>query len=142
MIRNAKIDDILDIVNIEKKVFKESLGKQFLYQEINDNPLAKYFVYELGKQVIGYIGFRYDGETSEMMNFCIDPIYQNEGYGKALLTYGIDSLIQLGTQSISLEVRKSNIKAQAIYEKLGFKKTYTRQKYYKKEDAFVYIKEV
>ncbi len=142
MIRNAKIDDIPSIVKIEKKVFKETLGEKFLYQEIQDNPLAIYYIYELGKEVIGYIGFRLDLEFAEMMNFCIAPFHQGEGYGSQLLTYALDELVHLGAKTITLEVRESNIKAQHVYQKLGFKQSHTRKKYYKKEDAFVYIKEV
>lgn len=41
-----------------------------------------------------------------------------------------------------LEVRKSNIIAQKFYEKLGFTKIYTREKYYPDnyEDAYIYEK--
>ena len=142
MIRCAKIDDIPSIIKIEKKTFKETLGEKFLFQEINDNEFSKYFVYELGSEVIGYIGFRYDLEFSEMMNFCIGPIHQGEGYGSKLLQYGIDELAKLGVKTFTLEVRQSNVKAQHIYEKNGFKASHTRKNYYKKEDAIVYIKEV
>ncbi len=142
MIRCAKIDDIPSIIKIEKKVFKETLGEKFLFQEINDNEFSKYFAYELGKEVIGYIGFRHDLEFAEMMNFCIGPNHQGEGYGSELLQYGMNELIKSGAKTFSLEVRQSNVRAQHVYEKIGFKASHTRKNYYKKEDAIVYIKEV
>ncbi len=142
MIRNATIDDIPSIIKIEKKVFKETLGEKFLYQEINDNPLALYYVYELGHEVIGYIGFRLDVEYAEMMNFCVAPSHQGDGYGTKLLSSALEKLLSLGAKITTLEVRMSNIKAQHIYEKLGFKQSHKRKKYYKNEDAIVYIKEV
>jgi ribosomal-protein-alanine N-acetyltransferase len=142
MIRCAETKDILSIVKIEKAALKETLGEKFLYQEINDNPLALYYVYELNREVIGYIGFRLDLEIAEMMNFVVLKLYQNEGYGQELIKYALNQLIKLQTKSISLEVRESNLRAQYIYEKLGFKQSHKRKKYYKNEDAIVYIKEV
>lgn len=142
MIRCARTSDIPLIVSIEKKVLKESLGNKFLFQEINLNPLAMYYVYELNREIIGYIGFRVDVGQAEMMNFVIKPTHQNEGYGQALLNHAFNELIALSVKQISLEVRKSNLRAQHLYEKLGFKHMHTRKKYYKNEDAYVYIKEV
>jgi [ribosomal protein S18]-alanine N-acetyltransferase len=43
---------------------------------------------------------------------------------------------------LTLEVRKSNKGAQALYEKFGFKKSHIRKDYYITEDAVVYVKEV
>ena len=43
--------------------------------------------------------------------------------------------------SITLEVRVSNIKAQRLYEKLGFKNTLLKKSYYSDgEDAFYMVK--
>jgi ribosomal-protein-alanine N-acetyltransferase len=123
-------------------VLNETLGEKFLYQEIQENPLALYYVYELNKEVIGYIGFRLDLDKAEMMNVVVNKLYQNEGYGQKLISYGLNQLIALDVKTISLEVRQSNLRAQHIYEKLGFKQSHLRKNYYKNEDAIVYIKEV
>lgn len=142
MIRCARTSDISEIVKIERKVLKETLGAKFLFQEINLNPLAMYYVYELHREIIGYVGFRVDVGLAEMMNFVVKKTHQNEGYGQALLHHAFNELFALGVKQISLEVRKSNLSAQYVYEKLGFKQVHVRKKYYKNEDAFVYIKEV
>jgi len=142
MIRKATVNDITYLVRIEKKVFTQSLGESFLFDELLLNPFAHYFVYELNKEVIGYIGFRAIDSNSEMMNFCMDPEYQGQGYGTEILNYSIDYLKNIGVSSVLLEVRKSNKTAQAVYEKFGFKKSHIRKNYYQNEDAFVYMKEV
>ena len=69
MIRKAIVNDINYLVKIEKKVFTESLGESFLYDEFLLNPFAHYFVYEVNKEVVGYIGFRAIDEHAEVMNF-------------------------------------------------------------------------
>lgn len=142
MIRKATVNDIAYLVRIEKKVFTQSLGESFLFDELLLNPFAHYFVYELNKEVIGYIGFRAIDSHAEMMNFCMDPEYQGQGYGAEVLNHSIEHLKSLGVTSILLEVRKSNKTAQAVYEKFGFVKSHIRKNYYQTEDAFVYIKEV
>jgi len=119
MIRKAIINDIVYLVKIEKKVFTESLGESFLYDEFLLNPFAHYFVYEINKKVVGYIGFRAIDEHAEVMNFCMDPDYQGQGFGTELFNHSVDYLKSLGVKTMLLEVRKSNKKAQAFYERFG-----------------------
>ena len=142
MIRKAEVRDIFYIAKLEKRVFKNSLGEKFLLQELTDNPFSFYFVYEKEKVVVGYIGFRVYDDQAEMMNFLIDPDYQNEGLGSELLSFCLNELHQKQVKLISLEVRKSNKKAQYIYEKFGFKLSHIRKKYYENEDGYVLVKEV
>jgi ribosomal-protein-alanine N-acetyltransferase len=142
MIRKAKIDDIPALVKIEKQVFEQSLGESFLYDEFLLNPFAHYFVYELESKVVGYIGYRAIDDQSEMMNFCVDPVYQGKKIGSEILSYTIDYLKGLGVRTILLEVRVSNEKAIKTYEKFGFRKSHMREEYYGNEDAYVFIKEV
>lgn len=142
MIRKAEVKDIFYIVKLEKKVFNQSLGEKFILQELIENPFSHYFVYEKGSEVIGYIGFRVYDNQAEMMNFAVLPDHQNEGLGTELLTHTTNYLIDLKVKMIALEVRKSNKKAQHIYEKLGFNVSHIRKKYYENEDGYVCIKEV
>jgi ribosomal-protein-alanine N-acetyltransferase len=55
----------------------------------------------------------------------------------------ITEAVARGAETISLEVRVSNLAAQAMYEKFGFVVTGTRKGYYieTKEDAFVMVAE-
>lgn len=142
MIRKAEAKDIFYIVKLEKKVFKESLGEKFILQELTDNPFSHYFVYVIESEVIGYIGFRVYDSQAEMMNFAVLPDYQDQGLGTELLSYTTKYLEKLDVKTMSLEVRKSNKRAQHIYEKLGFKLSHIRKKYYETEDGYVLIKEV
>jgi ribosomal-protein-alanine N-acetyltransferase len=142
MIRKAIPSDIFDMVKLEKSAFKTTLGEKFLLQELNDNPFGFYYVYELNKTVIGYIGFRVYDDQAEMMNFVVSVDHQDEGYGTQLLTFCLNELENKQVKTISLEVRKSNKKAQHVYEKMGFKLSHVRKKYYENEDGYVLVKEV
>jgi len=142
MIRKAKVDDINNLVSLEKKVFEQSLGESFLYDEFLLNPFAHYFVFEQEGKIIGYIGYRAIDEAAEMMNFCVDPSYQSMGIGAEILAHSIQYLKNLKVKTILLEVRVSNHKAISLYEKFGFTRKHKRINYYGNEDAFVFVKDV
>ena len=142
MIRPAKTDDIMSIVRLEKQGLRTTLGENFIYNEIVNNPFSMYFVYELNGQVIGYLGSHVIDDKAEILNFVISKLHQGNGYGSKLLDYMLDEATRVGVKTVTLEVRVSNVWAQKLYEKFGFKAAYTRVKYYRNEDAIVYIKEV
>ncbi len=142
MIRRAKEQDVWAIFRIEKDVFPSPLDLKFLIQELSDNPYAVYFVLEENQSIVAYLGFRVVDEQAEMMNFAVLKDYQSQGLGTRLLTQCLKELAQMGVKMLSLEVRRSNHKAQHLYEKEGFVKSHIRKEYYPNEDAFVYVKEV
>lgn len=134
---------IFSVVQLEKKVFGQTLGETFLLEELTNNPLADYFVYELNQQIIGYIGLRIDLEHAEVMNFLIDPNYQHQGYGQEIITFMIQRLKTKQVKTLVLEVRRTNQKARDFYLKNGFIKSHIRKGYYDNhEDAIVYLKEL
>ena len=66
-----------------------------------------------------------------------------KGIASSLLSNIYSFCINNGIIKILLEVRKSNIIAQNLYEKQGFKKISERKKYYDNiEDAYIYEKEL
>lgn len=139
MIRKMTTDDIFKIVNLEEKIFKQSLGVNFFYDELTINPFAHYYIMENIDELIGYIGYRIYDENAEILNFIIDSKYQKQGYGKQLLN---DTLNNFVIKTVSLEVRESNNQAINFYIKNDFKYSHKRLNYYDNEDAHVYIKEV
>lgn len=143
MIEIMKVEDILKIVELEQKVFKESLGKEFLYNELNLNPFQKYFIYKLNNEIIGYIGLRVYDDSAEVLNFLIDNKYHNKGYGTELFNYILKYLKNNNIKQLTLEVNVNNLKALKFYNKHNFEILYTRKNYYKnKEDAYVLKKDV
>lgn len=142
MIKRATVKDSNSIAAIEKLVFDQSFRKEFFDQELTNTPFAYYFIYELDKTVIAYIGFRVVDQIAEMMNFCVDPKHQGKGYGSKLLEHVLVELTNKEVNTVILEVRKSSEKEHNIYLKMGFVKSHIRKNCYKTEDAIVFIKEV
>ena len=140
-VRKARDIDAEIISSIEQSALNESLGIPFLRQELLTNPFANYYIVEKNEVGIGYIGVRVVDDHGEIMNFAVYKEKQRQGYGTFLFEYVLKEMLSLGVTSMSLEVRKSNVKAIRFYEKYGFTKSYLRPNYYSDEDAVVYIKE-
>jgi ribosomal protein S18 acetylase RimI-like enzyme len=72
----------------------------------------------------GFIAY-YDNdnkkETAYLTMIAIEPDNQGMGYGKNLLNLSINNLKYKGFKKYKLEVLKNNIKANVLYEELGFR---------------------
>ena len=136
MIRRANINDASNIAKLDAMMFKDSLGLDFVVNDLLNNQFAYYFVCEIDGEVIGYINC-WITDITEILNFCVLDKYQNQGIGKLLF----DEVLKVSEGIISLEVRVSNLKAISFYEKRGFVKTLIRKNYYSNgEDAILMIK--
>lgn len=143
MIRYMTELDIIKIVELEKKVFNESLGEEFLYNELKLNPYQKYFVYELNNILIGYIGLRVYDDKAEVLNFLINEDYQNKGYGKELFNFVINFLKDSNINELTLEVNVLNKKALSFYKKFNFEIVTKKKNYYKNNvDAYLLKRDV
>ena len=70
--------------------------------------------------------------------------FQQKGYATLLLNEMLRDLKNSNVETVTLEVRKSNIKAIKLYEKHGFIFCNTKKNYYENpcEDALYYVKGV
>ena len=136
MIRIATLNDLADILSIEKKVFKHPWSKEQLSWELNSQPVTENHVMIARGNMIGYLFSHVVDDDVQILNIAIDIPFQHKGYGEQLLSYFLD---QFNTDiSIHLEVRKSNFPAINLYLKFGFHETGTRKGYYSDgEDAII-----
>ena len=140
-IRRMTIADVPGVYHIEKDCFSTPWSKQSFVDEMERNPVARYLVAIAGEEIVGYAGAWLILEEGHITNIGVLREYRGQGIGeklaKGLLTYSAN----LGVQYMTLEVRKSNIIAQKLYEKMGFQKVGTRKKYYEDngEDALLMV---
>lgn len=69
-------------------------------------------------------------DEATLMNLIVDPKWQGQGIGEALLTHGIDWCTIKQVEFIWLEVRVSNVAATQLYQKLDFIEVARREDYY------------
>ncbi|MFH1542310.1 MAG: ribosomal protein S18-alanine N-acetyltransferase [bacterium] len=94
----------------------------------------KYIVAKEGELVVGYIGIEKVLDEIHIINMAVRPENREHGIGKQL----IDNIIN-NRDTFYLEVRVSNIPAQNLYKKYGFKIVGKRSRYYQdnQEDAYI-----
>lgn len=80
-----------------------------------------------------YIADYVAGE-SNLMNISVDPAWQGQKLGLKLLEHYLAQTTGMGCTSWWLEVRLSNVKAQNLYEKVGYIQVGYRENYYASED--------
>jgi len=121
--------DIQAVVEIENLSFPVPKNEGFFKSDQN-----KYAVVKEEDKVVGYIGTeKISGET-HIINMAVAPGERGKGYGKRLLESVLND-----KDVFFLEVRFSNIPAQKLYEKYGFKKVGIRKNYYEDNGENAYI---
>lgn len=137
--RLMTIDDIPDVMKIEKDSFPSPWTYEAYYNEVMLNQFAHYIVLEINNEIIGYCGLWVIIDESHITNIAIDPQFRGQKLGEALLRQVMFVALQKGAKTMSLEVRVSNQIAQNLYRKLGFQNGGIRKGYYtdNHEDALV-----
>lgn len=79
---------------------------------------------------------------SHLLNVCIAPDFQGEGFGRILVNHMIQCAKNKGAEKVILEVRPSNRVAILLYQSIGFAQIGRRRGYYPgiegREDALVF----
>jgi ribosomal-protein-alanine N-acetyltransferase len=107
------------------------------------NAVAHYFVAEHNGKAIGYGGYWWVFDEAQITNIAVHPDYRQKGVAQAILDKMVNSVNDGFVKTMTLEVRKSNLPAQNLYKKNGFKEVGIRPKYYNHtEDAVLMTKEI
>lgn len=142
IIRRMKKADIKAMFDIELGTFSVPWPEASFHHELDENPAARYLVAESDSgEVIAYAGAWMIFEEAHITNIAVRKDWRGQGIGKALTEALIQYAANLGVQYMTLEVRKSNAIAQAMYKKLGFEKLGVRKQYYpdNQEDALLMV---
>lgn len=138
-IRDYSIRDFNDILEIDKEAFnpRNPSFDMFVYLTCCNDLL----VADISGKVVGYVvTMDVDKFTGKIVSIAVRKEFRRKGIGEALLRKAIERLKAKGKIKIALEVRISNIPAQELYKKLGFKIVGTIPGYYSDgEDAYYMV---
>ncbi|GEM05436.1 putative ribosomal-protein-alanine acetyltransferase [Halolactibacillus miurensis] len=137
--RLMRVEDLDVVAEIEKASFPTPWSRNIYREELTENNFAHYYVIENDQGVVGFIGAWIIFDEIQVTNFAVLPSERKKGYGRMLFQYLINKALLKGGRLMSLEVRKSNLAAQKIYQSFGLKKAGIRKRYYtdNNEDAIV-----
>ena len=144
IIREMQERDLDRVMEIENKAFSPPWTREAFLLELTKNLLAKYIVAEVDGQVVGYGGIWLIIDEGHVTNIAVDEKYRNKGIGSKIMEGLIQLCIDRNIVSMTLEVRKSNEAAKALYKKFGFKEYGIRKGYYQdnNEDAIIMWKDI
>lgn len=140
--REGSADDAKAMAAIEQDCFSDPWSEESFGQMMSLSAARSITVWaeNEGEQLLaGYLlAFALPPEA-EIANIAVAPAFQRRGVGRALMDEGLRSLREEGCDSFFLEVRESNLAAQALYRRLGFVEIGRRKRYYQKptEDALL-----
>lgn len=120
----AQVSDIDEILDVERAVYNGATpwNKQAFNSELRRKHDRLYLVVRKNDQLIAFIGSNYSRGINDMhvTNIAVLPEWQRRGIATFLLHVIFDKAKYLHANQVSLEVRASNIKAQKVYQDLGF----------------------
>lgn len=103
-------------------------------------------VLEVGGAIVGFTVFYRVADEVTLLNIAVHPDYQGRGYGRSMLESGLEALNNEAVSKCFLEVRVSNMRAQVLYQSLGFSQVGERKNYYPatggREDALVLCRQL
>jgi ribosomal-protein-alanine N-acetyltransferase len=133
-----RLDDIPEVLAIDQLSFSMPWPKKAYQYELTENPSSLLWVAQ-AHSVVGMIVVWLIVDEAHIATIAVHPDWRRQGIGKYLLNAGLRGAVARGMKSATLEVRKSNTSAQALYQSFGFEIVGVRPHYYKdnQEDACI-----
>lgn len=139
LIREMTMEDIDAVMEVEEEAFAIPWSRSSFESEVAQNFLAVYLVAETEEGIAGYGGLWFILDEAHITNVAVKNSCRRRGIGRRLVEALIEKAAERDIFKMTLEVRKSNRGAIALYEKAGFAVEGRRPGYYQdnKEDALI-----
>jgi ribosomal-protein-alanine N-acetyltransferase len=141
-------EDLPEVLIIEVASFPLPWTKEMFENELARRDLSEALVARLPDAgtpppIVGYMCGWVVGEELHINNLAVAPRWRRRGIAGALLAAALERGRARGARCAFLEVRASNVGAQALYRRYGFEPAGVRKRYYNHpiEDAVVMRRE-
>ncbi len=140
VIRPMTYSDLDDVVRLEKMCFGLGAWSRGAFaSELKRGQKSYFVVARINGVLVGFAGWRQEGDEAHVANIAVHPKMRGRKIGELLLRTILEEAVRRGLNTSLLEVRKSNIIAQNLYRKYGYKVVTIRRAYYQfpLEDAVI-----
>lgn len=121
--------DMDELMVIERTSYRFPWSTGFFLQELQV-ACARSIVAETEGRIIGYVLYWLLPGGVDIHNIAVHVDYRRRGLGRVLLEKVVAEARRQSASQVTLEVRKSNLVAQKLYESMGFVTTGIRKGYY------------
>jgi ribosomal-protein-alanine N-acetyltransferase len=132
--------DLEGILEVDQASFVRPWTRAMYDAELRNPAVSRIFVIRTAHwRVAGYCAAWFVSSEVHINNLAIRPEVRRLGLATFLLGKVLEAARAAGAQSATLEVRRSNVPARALYEGLGFRIRGVRRDYYTdpEEDALI-----
>ncbi len=143
-IRSATIEDLDALVTLEEACFAVPWSRRSVEAELEGNQFSRVLMIAHPEQTndvraIGYICVWIVFEEIRFLNLAVHSDFRRQGMGKQLIQEALGQAMAVGCCRGLLEVRATNMPAQALYKSFCFQSYATRKAYYTNptEDAIL-----
>ncbi len=141
-LRLMQLTDLPQVLEVEKRAYTFPWSARLFEDCLQVGYLC--WVLEVEQQLAGYGLMMLAAGEAHVLNLCVDPQFQGQGYGRKILEHLLVCAQKNKAEEVFLEVRVSNLVAIALYDKAGFNQIGIRKNYYQhgqvKEDAIMLAK--
>lgn len=134
IIRKMMLDDIEQVIAIDRVSFSLPWPERSFRFELTDNPASRCWVAEVDGRLVGIIVAWLIVDEVHVATIATHPEFRRQGIARRLLSHALRELRNEGAQSSFLEVRASNFAAQEMYRKFGYERSGLRPRYYRDND--------
>jgi ribosomal-protein-alanine N-acetyltransferase len=143
VLRRARAEDVGRVVEIEQEGFLHPWSRELIERELG-HPWSRLLLAEdaEGGAVVGYVVFWLVHDEVHVLNVATALTARRRGVGRALMEAAEEEGRRRGCRISTLEVRRSNAPAVALYRDIGYRQVGVRPNYYaeEQEDAIVMVK--
>lgn len=138
-LRDMTLADVDAVLNIEQQVHRHPWTRGMFDDSLANGYICK--IFEVANEMVGYAVLMPAPDEVHLLDISIAGAYQRTGLGVKLLGDILALARGLKFERVILEVRRSNLAANALYRKAGFSEIGLRRGYYPaengREDAIV-----
>jgi ribosomal-protein-alanine N-acetyltransferase len=133
--------DLDAVATLEADAFTNPWSRDMLERELRESEVARVYVLRLpGQPVAAFCTCWVIYDELHINTIAVDRSRRRQGLATALMRFVLEDAARGGAVRATLEVRRSNDAAQQLYERLGFKVSAVRHRYYTQpeEDALIF----
>jgi ribosomal-protein-alanine N-acetyltransferase len=139
VIQDMTLEDVPGVQVVENASFPVPWPANAFKHELTQNRNARYIVARDQGRIVAYAGLWLMVDEAHITTFAVHPEARRQRIGERLLQRLFEIAHEMNAEWLTLEVRASNLAAQRLYEKYGFRRAGVRRRYYSdnNEDALI-----
>jgi ribosomal-protein-alanine N-acetyltransferase len=142
-VRPPQVSDSRALAEAEIVCFSDPWPPQFFLSEILADGRFNRLLVDPSGSLVGYLFSAWRYLDLHVLKVATLPPFRRKGLARRLMSLAEEHAAEMSGESLTLEVRDTNIEAIAMYESLGYERAGIRPAYYQDgEDAVIMTKRV